>query len=44
MHYRPMQYFFYKSNVTEIELVISYQFLCVESEYGIQIAKLALVF
>jgi len=39
-----MQYFFYKSNVTEIELVISYQFLCVESEYGIQIAKLALVF
>jgi len=36
--------YFYKSHVTEIKLVISYQFVCAEHEYKIQIAKLALVF
>src|SRR6218665_3624706 len=35
---------FYKSHVTEMNLVISYQFVCGEHEYDIQIAKLALVF
>jgi len=35
---------FYKSHVTEIKLVISYQFVFAKHEYDIQIAKLALVF
>jgi len=35
---------FYKSHVSEIKLVISYQLLCAEHEYDIQIAKLALAF
>ena len=35
--------FFYKSHFKEMKLVISYQFLCAEHEYDIQIAKLALV-
>jgi len=39
-----MKCFFYKSHVTEIKLVISYQFVCSEHEYDIEIAKLALVF
>ena len=34
----------YKSHVTEIKLVVSYQFLCAEHEYDSQNAKLALVF
>jgi len=43
MHYNALT-FFYKSHVTEIKLVISYQFFCAESKYDIEIAKLALVF
>ena len=35
---------FYKSHVMGMKLVISYQHLCAEHEYDIQIAKLALVF
>ena len=35
---------FYKSQVTEIKLVISYQLVCAEHEYDIQIAKLVLVY
>ena len=38
------QFSFYKNHVSEIKLVISYQFLCAENEYDTQIAKLALVF
>jgi len=37
--------FFYKSHVTKIKLVISYQFVFAEYEYcKIEIAKLALAF
>lgn len=35
---------FYKSCVTEIKLVICYQFLCTQHEYDSQNARLALVF
>jgi len=35
---------FYKSHVTEIKLVIYYQFLCAKHEYYSKIAKLALIF
>jgi len=33
-----------KIQLTEMKLVISYQFLCAEHEYVIQIAKIAVVF
>ena len=42
MHYNALTHF-YKSRVIEIELVISYQYVCAEHEYDSQIAKLALV-
>ena len=35
---------FYKSHVTEMKLVSSYQFVCAEHEYDSEIAELALVF
>jgi len=35
---------FYKTQVTDIKVVISYQFVFAEHEYDIQIAKLVLVF
>ena len=38
------QHFFYKSHVSEMKLAISYQLLCAEHKYDIQIAKLALFF
>jgi len=38
MHYNALTNF-YKSHVTEIKLVISYQFVCAEHEYDSQIAK-----
>ena len=44
MHFNAFTISIYKSHVTEIKLIISYQFVFAEHEYDIQIAKLALVF
>jgi len=43
MHYNALRNF-YKSHVTVIKLVLSYQCLCAEHEYDSQVAKLGLGF
>jgi len=44
MHFNAFTIWFCKSHVTEIKLIISYQFVFAEHESDIQIAKLSLVF